>query len=121
MSNLNRALIIGRVGQDPELRGSGTPVCNLSVATSERRKDRNGETREETEWHSVTVFGKQAESCAEHLRKGSLVYIEGRLRTESYTGRDGTEKRKTVIIANTVQFLGGKREQREDEGVDYDY
>jgi len=105
VSTVNKAIIVGHLGRDPEARstkGGGT-VVTLSVATTHRRKDAD----DETEWHRVTVFGQQAEACERYLAKGRLVYVEGRLRTSSYE-KDGIKRYSTEIIANTVQFLGGK-------------
>ena len=103
-SSINKAIIVGYLGSDPELRHtkSDTPVTNLRVATTYRR----GED-EQTEWHNVVVFGRQAETCAKYLRKGSQVYVEGRLQTRTWTDRDGQDRYTTEIVADTVQFLGG--------------
>ena len=109
MSSINKAIIIGNLGADPELRDAGgTPVCNLSIATTRVFKDRNDERQEETEWHRVTVWGKQAEHCNQYLSKGRQDYVEGRLQTRSYEGDDGVKKYSTEIVAQTVQFLGSK-------------
>lgn len=110
MSGVNKAIIIGRVGRDPELRNTanGTSVVNFSVATSERFKRANGERDERTEWHNVSAWGKLAELCAECLRKGSQAYVEGRIQTDEYE-KDGVKRRSTKIIAHTVQFLDPKQ------------
>lgn len=117
---LNKIQIIGRLGRDPELRytGGGTAVTNFSVATTDTWYDKNkGERQERTEWHTVTVWAKQAETCAEHLSKGRLVYVEGRIQTREYTDRDGNQRKATEIVATHVKFLGGgeKREVRRQE------
>lgn len=107
---INKVILIGNLGADPDTRytGSGTPVCTLSVATSESWMDKqSGQRQERTEWHRVKVFGKLAEICQEYLRKGRQVYIEGSLRTDKYTGKDGIERYSTDIIANNMQMLGG--------------
>lgn len=112
MSGVNKAIIVGRLGRDPELKytQAGSPVCRLSVATDRKWKDqRSGEMKEETEWHRVTVWNKQAEACERYLAKGREVYVEGRLRTSSYE-QDGIKKYSTEIVAETVQFLGGRGE-----------
>ena len=110
---VNKVILIGNLGRDPELRytQSGTPVASLSVATT--RKWRNKQTNElveETEWHRVSVFGNQAEHCNNYLSKGRQVYVEGRLRTRSYDDKDGIKRYSTEVIADTVQFLGGRGE-----------
>ncbi len=107
---VNKVILIGNLGADPDTRytGSGTPVCTLSLATSESWMDKqSGQRQERTEWHRVKVFGKLAEICQEYLRKGRQVYIEGSLRTDKYTGKDGIERYSTDIIANNMQMLGG--------------
>lgn len=107
---LNKAMIIGHLGADPELKytGGGTAVCRLSVATSRKFK-KHDELVEETEWHRVTVWGKQAEACSRYLAKGRQVYVEGRLRTSKYE-QDGVTKYSTEIVAENVKFLGGRGE-----------
>lgn len=107
---VNKCILIGNLGADPDTRytNSGTPICTLSLATSESWTDRqSGQKQERTEWHRVKVFGKLAEICQEYLRKGRQVYIEGSLRTDKYTGKDGIERYSTDIIANNMQMLGG--------------
>lgn len=111
---LNKAILIGRLGRDPELRytASGTPVANFSVATTERYKDKAGEKQERTEWHQITAWRKLAEIASQHLSKGSLIYLEGRLRTEEYE-KDGQKRRATKIEADTIRFLDTKRKPDE--------
>ena len=107
---MNKAQIIGRLGQDPEIRytQSGAAVASFSVATSERWKDKQtGDQKEITEWHSVTAFGRQAEVCGEYLRKGKQVYIEGRLQTDSWE-QDGVKRWSTKIIMQRMEMLGSK-------------
>jgi single-strand DNA-binding protein len=108
--SLNRATIIGHLGQDPELRylpTSGQPVTGFSVATDESFTDKDGQRQERTDWHQVVVYGKAAENCHKYLTKGREVYVEGRLRTREYEARDnGGKRRRTEIIASRVQFLG---------------
>jgi single-strand DNA-binding protein len=123
MSGVNKAIIIGRLGNDPEVSymPSGTAVANISVATSEKWKDKNsGETQERTEWHRCTFFGRLAEVVGEYLRKGSQVYIEGRLRTDKWTDKNGVERYTTKIIANGMQMLGGKSDGggRQESSID---
>jgi single-strand DNA-binding protein len=107
--SLNKALVIGRLGQDPEIRyaPTGLPVVNFSVATDEPYFDKEGKRKERTEWHTVVVIGKLALTCNEYLRKGRQVFVEGRLRNREFeTKFDGRKQRRTEIIANRVQFLG---------------
>jgi single-strand DNA-binding protein len=108
---INKAIIVGFLGQDPETRHmpNGTAVTNISVATSEEWKDKNtGEKQSRTEWHRITFFGRLAEVVAEYLRKGSQVYVEGRIQTDKYTDKQGVERYATKIIASEMQMLGGK-------------
>lgn len=110
MASINKAILIGNLGVDPELRQTegGTPVCQLSVATNERWKDQSGATQERTEWHRVIVFGRQAENVAKYLTKGRSVYVEGRIQTRSWE-KDGQKRYTTEIVAQTVQFLSGDK------------
>jgi single-strand DNA-binding protein len=102
---LNKVMIIGNLGQDPELKTiNGKSVCNFSVATSEKWTDKQGQKQEKTEWHRVTVWDKIAENCAKYLAKGKKVYVEGKLQTRSWE-KDGQKHYATDISANTVQFL----------------
>ena len=107
MAGINKAIIVGNVGKDPEIRylANGDAVTNFSVATAWK-----GKGEEQTEWHRITTFGKLAEICGKYLKKGSQVYIEGRLQTSKYTGKDGIERYSTDIIASQMQMLGGKGE-----------
>jgi single-strand DNA-binding protein len=111
MAGINKVIIIGRLGNDPEVRytPSGAAVAKFSVATSEEWKDKNsGEKKERTEWHRVTAWGKLGEICGEYLAKGRQVYVEGRLQTSSYDDKDGVKRYSTEIVASDVQFLGSK-------------
>jgi len=105
--SINKVIIIGSLGRDPETRfnPSGDSVTRLSVATSWK-----GKGEEQTEWHRIVMFGKLAEIADKYLRKGSQVYIEGRLQTSKYTSKDGIERYSTDIIASQMQMLGGKGE-----------
>lgn len=109
MSSVNKVLIIGRLGDDPDIRymPNGDAVTNLSVATSESWKDKNGEKQDKTEWHRVVMFKKLAEIAGEYLEKGSLVYIEGRLQTRKWQDKNGADRYTTEIIADKMQMLGG--------------
>ncbi len=108
---INKVIIVGNLGADPETRymPSGSAVTNLSIATSEQWKDKQtGEQKERTEWHKVAMFNRLAEIAAEYLRKGSQVYIEGKLRTRKWQDRDGNDRWTTEIIADEMQMLGGR-------------
>ncbi len=107
---VNKVILIGNLGADPEVRytGSGTAIISLRIATSEQWTDKqSGERQERTEWHRVKLFGKLAEIAGEYLKKGRQVYIEGSLRTDKYTDKDGIERYSTDIVASDMQMLGG--------------
>lgn len=110
MASVNKVILIGNLGRDPEVRylPSGDAVANLNLATTEKWKDKNGEQQEQTEWHRVAFFGRQAEICGEYLKKGSSVYIEGRLQTRKWTDKDGVERYSTEIRGDRMQMLGGR-------------
>jgi len=108
---INKVILVGNLGQDPETKAmpSGMTVCNLRLATSESWKDKQtGEMKEQTEWHSVAMFGRLAEIAGEYLRKGSQVYIEGRLRTRKWQDKEGRDRYTTEIVANEMQMLGSR-------------
>ncbi|HQZ32618.1 MAG TPA: single-stranded DNA-binding protein [Arenimonas sp.] len=109
---INKVILVGNLGNDPEVRysQSGSAITTLSVATSESWKDKDGNPQERTEWHRVKAFGRLAEIMGEYLKKGRQVYIEGSLRTEKYTDKNGVEKYSTDIIADEMQMLGGMGE-----------
>jgi len=119
MAGVNKVILIGNLGRDPELRYTqgGQPVASFSLATSENWNDRqSGERQERTEWHRIVVWGRTAEMCAKYLSKGRTVYIEGRLQTREWEDKDGNKRRTTEVNAQTVQFLGGGRgEARAEE------
>lgn len=116
MSGINKAIIIGRLGADPEVRqvSSGNSVATLSVATSEKWTDRDGQAQERTEWHRVIAWGKLAEICGKFLAKGRQVYVEGRIQTRQWEDSQGQKRYTTEIVANTVQFLGSQQGARPD-------
>lgn len=122
MASVNKVIIVGNLGRDPEIRymPSGDAIANIAVATSYKSKDRNtGEQREQTEWHRIAFFGRLAEIVGQYLKKGSSVYVEGRLQTRKYTDKDGVEKYVTDIIAEQMQMLGGPgagHQEAHDEG-----
>jgi single-strand DNA-binding protein len=109
---INKVILVGNLGNDPEVRyaQSGSAITTISVATSESWKDKDGNQQERTEWHRVKAFGRLAEIMGEYLKKGRQVYIEGSLRTEKYTDKNGVEKYATDIIADEMQMLGGMGE-----------
>lgn len=112
MASINKVIIVGNLGRDPETRYTtgGDPIANLAIATSDRWKDKaTGEQREATEWHRVSAFGRLAEIMGQYLKKGSQVYIEGRLRTRKYTDKDGVDRWTTEIVADQMQMLGGRQ------------
>lgn len=106
---LNKVILIGRLGRDPEVRymPNGEAVCNFSVATSESWKDSNGQKQERSEWHNVTMYRKLAEIAGKYLTKGSQVYLEGKIQSRKYQGKDGIERTAYEIIANEMKMLGG--------------
>jgi single-strand DNA-binding protein len=111
MASVNKVIIIGNLGRDPETRymPDGGAITNISVATTDSWKDKNGEKQEKTEWHRVAFFGKLAEIAGEYLKKGSQVYVEGRLQTRKWQDKDGQDKYTTEIVANVMQMLGSRQ------------
>ena len=109
---INKAILVGNLGNDPETKYTqgGMAITKISLATTSVRKDRDGNTQENTQWHRVTFFGKLGEIAGEYLRKGSQVYVEGEIRYDKFTGQDGVEKFFTEIVANEMQMLGGRGE-----------
>jgi len=107
MASLNKVMLIGNLGSDPEMRftANGNPVTSFRMATSRNFLDSDGERKQETEWFTVVVWGKQAESCNQFISKGKQVYVEGRLRTRSWEGQDGQKRFRTEVVANRVLFL----------------
>jgi single-strand DNA-binding protein len=111
MASVNKVIIIGNLGKDPEVRyaPSGSAICNVTIATSRQWKDKtSGERQEETEWHRVVFYDRLAEIAGEYLKKGKSVYVEGRLKTRKWTDKDGAEKYTTEIIAQEMTMLGGR-------------
>ncbi|RMD64876.1 single-stranded DNA-binding protein [Candidatus Parcubacteria bacterium] len=116
MRGVNKAIIVGTLGRDPEVRAAsnGNTIANLSVATSESWTDKNtGQRQEKTEWHRVVLFGKVAEIAAQYLRKGSHVYLEGKLQTRKWTDQNGQDRYTTEIVANEMQMLGGGQQAQQ--------
>ena len=120
MASLNRVTLIGNCGAEPQIKtfASGNKVASITLATSERYKDRNGEQKEETEWHSVQAFGKLADVVERFVHKGSLLYLDGKIRTRSYEA-DGRTMYRTEILADHIQMLD-RRENRPALGPDED-
>lgn len=113
VASICKVILVGHLGRDPENRylPSGEQVTSIAVATTDRWRDKaTGEQKEQTEWHRISFFGKLAEIAGQYLKKGSQVYVEGRIRTNKYTDRDGVERYQTQIIADTMQMLGSKQE-----------
>lgn len=110
MASLNKVTLIGNLGRDPETRfmPDGGRITNVSIATTETWKDKSGEKQEKTEWHRVSFFGKLAEITGEYLKKGSSIYVEGRLQTRKWQDKDGQDKYTTEIVASGMQMLGGR-------------
>ncbi len=110
MMSVNKVILVGRLGADPEVRQSqsGMSIAKISLATTERKKEADGNWTESTEWHRVTAFGRTAETAGQYLTKGRQIYIEGRLRTSKYTDKNGIEKYSTEVICDRMQFLGSK-------------
>lgn len=124
MRGINKVILIGRLGQDPTVRQfqNGGQVAEISLATSEAWNDKNtGERRENTEWHRVTFFNKLAEIASQYLKKGSAVYIEGKLKTEKYTDNNGVERYATKVIADTLQMLSGNSGNQDSQSTQSGY
>ncbi len=120
---VNKVILIGNLGQDPELRytGSGTAVCNMRLATTETYKDRDGNQVENTEWHNVVAWSRLAEICGEYLKKGSQVYFEGQLQTRQWEDRDGNTRYTTEVKVREMTMLGGRDSGGSSGGSDYDF
>ena len=111
MASVNKVILVGNLGRDPETRymPDGGAITNISIATTSTWKDKSGEKQEATEWHRVAFFGKLAEIAGEYLKKGSQVYVEGKLRTRKWQDKDGQDKYTTEVIADAMQMLGGRQ------------
>ena len=110
MAGINKVILVGNLGKDPEVRytGNQVPVASFSLATSETYRDNSGERRDQTEWHNIVVWRQLAEFAEKYLRKGKQIYVEGKLRTRSYDDKDGNKRYTTEIVADTIQLLGRK-------------
>ena len=120
MASVNKAIIIGNLGKDPEVRysASGVAVCNVSVATTRAWKTKEGEKQEETEWHRVVFYDKLAEIAGEYLKKGRPVYVEGRLKTRKWQDKDGVDKYTTEIVCDHMQMLGARDDAPAEKKVE---
>lgn len=120
MAGLNKVMLIGRLGADPEVKysPSGMAITTFRIATSERWKGKDGNLQERTEWHRIVTFGKTAEICAEYLGKGKQIYIEGRLQTRSWEDKDGNKRYTTEVIANTIQMLGSPSDDAKGQTIE---
>jgi len=124
MASVNKVILVGNLGADPETRfmPSGDAICNLRLATTDSYKDKaSGEKRESTEWHRVSMFGRLAEIAGQYLKKGSQVYIEGRIQTRKWTDKEGQERYSTEIVANEMKMLGKKEGAQQDSQDHADY
>lgn len=115
MASVNKVILVGNLGKDPDTRfmPNGDAATNFTIATTESWKDKSGDKKESTEWHRISAFGKLGEICGEYLKKGSAVYIEGKLKTRKWQDKDGQDRYTTEIIADRMQMLGGKPERDE--------
>lgn len=123
MASVNKVILVGNLGRDPETRymPDGGAITNISIATTSQWKDKNGEKQEATEWHRISFFGKLAEIAGEYLKKGSQVYVEGRIRTRKWQDKDGTDKYSTEIVADSMQMLGSRQGMGGGDGGGGDY
>lgn len=110
--SVNKAILLGNLGKDPEFRitPSQVHVCTFSIATSEKRRDQSGNMTEQTEWHNIVTFGVTADNCSKYIKKGSQVYVEGRIQTRKWQDKEGKDRYTTEIITDRVNFIGGRRE-----------
>lgn len=115
--SVNKVILIGHLGKDPEVRymPNGEAVANVSIATSENLKDKSGEKQEKTEWHNLVFYKRLAEIVGEYLKKGSQIYVEGRLQTRKWQTKEGQDRYTTEIIVNEMKMLGGSRESHQSE------
>ncbi|MEZ0232761.1 MAG: single-stranded DNA-binding protein [Methylophilaceae bacterium] len=122
MASVNKVILVGNLGRDPEIRymPSGDALASFSIATTDNWKDKNGQKQERTEWHRISMFGKLAEISGEYLKKGSSVYIEGRLQTRKWQDKEGNERQTTEVVADRMQMLGGRSGGNTYEVMDED-
>jgi single-strand DNA-binding protein len=119
MASVNKVILVGNLGRDPEVRymPSGDALASFSIATTHSYNDKSGQKVEQTEWHRISMFGKQAEVAGQYLKKGSSVYIEGRLQTRKWTDKEGQERQTTEVVADRMQMLGSRPNQESASGV----
>jgi single-strand DNA-binding protein len=119
MAGVNKVILIGNLGRDPELRRtpSGAQVVSFTVATTERRTDKNGQRQDRTEWHNIVAWNRLAELANQYLKKGRTVYIEGKITNRSWNDKDGNKRYRTEILASQIQFLGGPGQQTDQKAV----
>lgn len=117
MASVNKVILVGHLGKDPETRymTNGEAVTNFSIATTETWKDKSGEKQEKVEWHNITAYRKLAEIISQYVKKGALIYIEGKLQTRKWQDKEGKDRYTTEIIADQMQMLGGKSEQQDNK------
>lgn len=117
MPSVNKVLLIGHCGKDPEVRymTNGDAIANVSIATTEKWKDKSGDKQERSEWHRLSFFGKLAEVVEKYVKKGDAIYVEGKLQTRKWTDKDGQDRYTTEIVCDRMQMLGGKSEPREPQ------
>ncbi len=117
--SVNKVILVGRLGRDPETRytGAGQAVANFSVATDESYKDRSGERQKRTEWHKIVAWGKQAEFAQQYLKKGSLIYLEGRIQSREWQDKEGQKRTSFEIVASQFRFIGGRAESAAAAGA----
>lgn len=119
--SVNKSILVGRLGKDPETRDvNGTTCCTFSMATERKWTDKQGERKKETDWHDVVAWGRMGENAAKYLSKGKQVYVEGRMQTREWEDRDGNKKRRTEVVASDIQFLGGRDEGRQGSRGGYE-
>jgi single-strand DNA-binding protein len=118
---INKVILLGNLGKDPELRYTPQQmaICSFSLATGERKKDQSGQWVDHTEWHNIVTFGRTAENCSKFLKKGRQAFIEGKIRTRKWQDKEGKDRYTTEILADQVQFVGGRGEGAESAGGDY--
>jgi single-strand DNA-binding protein len=119
MASVNKVILVGNLGRDPEVRymPSGDALASFSIATTDTWRDKSGQRQERTEWHRISMFGKQAEVAGQYLKKGSTVYIEGRLQTRKWNDKDGQERQTTEVVADRMQMLGSRPSETPASGV----
>lgn len=114
---INKVILLGNLGKDPEVRSTpgGLTICRFSLATGERKKDQSGQWVDHTEWHNIVTFGRTAENCQRFLKKGRQAFVEGRIRTNKWQDKEGKDRYTTEILADTVQFVGGRGESADSD------